>query len=235
MKQVRDQGFTLLEIVLALTVLGMVMAMLALSLGSTLRVVESTEQQEAVYHQAQTALRRIGGDLTAAAVEPALPFSGKRFDLDGQRADSLAFASWAHLVFNPDKQLPGLAYIEYQLKPDDHDHRRLKLLRADTLVRPGLDAVGQEEARERGLLLADNLRSVHFVYVHQGGQEFDNWGQEQETHPAEEGEQKPRPLPAVVRCTLEFWLDPDRDTVQTFTTNMVVPAGLYAREAEHAD
>lgn len=235
MSKVDDRGFTLLEILLAMTVLGVVMAMLTISLSATLRVVDATEQQEAIYHQAQTALRRIGGDLTAATGDVLIPFNGKRADLNGQRADVLAFASLAHLVLNPEKQQPGLALIRYQLKPDENDQRRLRLLRSDTLALPGIDHEGGEEAQERAFLLADNLRAVQFVYFDREGQEFDNWGQEREETPAEEGESKLRPLPAVVRCTLEFWLDPDRDSVQTFTTDTLLPAGLYAQEAGDAD
>ena len=235
MTQVDARGFTLLEILLALTVLGVVMAMLTISLSATLRVVDATEQQEAVYHQAQTALRRIGGDLAAATGDILIPFSGKRLDLNGQRADTLAFVSLAHLVLNPDKQQPGMALIRYQLKPDENDQRRLKLLRSDTLVLPGIDYEEGESGQERAFLLADNLRSVQFVYFDREGQEFDKWGQEQEDSSAEEGEDKPRPLPAVVRCTLEFWLDPDRETVQTFTTDTLLPVGLFAQEAQDAN
>ena len=61
-----DKGFTLLEVLLAITVLGVVVAMLSLSLGGTLRVVEATEQQEAAHHQAHTALRRLTADLASA-------------------------------------------------------------------------------------------------------------------------------------------------------------------------
>lgn len=229
------RGFTLLEILLAMTVLGVVMAMLTISLSATLRVVDATEQQEALYHQAQTALRRIGGDLTAATGDTLIPFDGKRLDLNGQRADALAFASLAHLVLNPEKQNPGMALIRYQLKSDENDQRRLKLLRSDTLVLPGMDFEAGEGVQERAFLLADNLRSIQFVYFDREGQEFDNWGQEQEDSSGGEGESKPRPLPAVVRCTLEFWLDPDRETVQTFTTDTLLPVGLFAQEAKDAN
>jgi general secretion pathway protein J len=229
------RGFTLLEILLAMTVLGVVMAMLTISLSATLRVVDATEQQASVYHQAQTALRRIGGDLTAATGDALIPFDGKRSDLNGQRADALAFASQAHLVLNPEKQQPGMALIRYQLKPDENDQRRLKLLRSDTLVLPGSDYETGEGAQERAFLLADNLRSIQFVYFDREGQGFDNWGQEQEELSGGEGENKPRPLPAVVRCTLEFWLDPDRETVQTFTTDTLLPVGLFAQEANNAN
>ena len=231
MSRATDQGFTLLEILLAMTVLGMVMAMLTLSLSATLRAVDASEDQEAVYHQAQTAFRRLSVDLAAGIEDADIPFSGTRMELDGQRTDTLAFASLAHLVFNRDKQRPGMAFIRYRLEPDDKDRRRLKLLRSDTLALPGVEYEEGGEAEARSFLLADNLRSVRFVYYDREGQEFDSWGLEQE---GEQGEE-PRPLPAVVQCSLEFWLDPDKETALTFTTGVVVPAGLLAAKGNDAD
>jgi general secretion pathway protein J len=231
-----DRGFTLLEVLLAITVFGAVMAMLSLSLSATMRVMDATGQQEEVYLQAQTTLRRLTADLSAAVGDAAVPFSGKTLDLDGQRADTLAFASLAHLVLNPEKQQPGLALIRYQLKPDEEDPRRLKLLRSDTLVLPGVEyGKDKEEAEERWFLLAADLRSVRFVYFDREGQEFDKWDQEAGEASGEGGEEDTPPLPAVVHCTLEFWLDPDKETVQTFTTGIVLPVGLYAAEAKDAN
>ncbi len=226
-----ERGFTLLEILLAVTVLGTVMAMLTLSLSATLRAVDATEIQEQVYHQAQTALRRISNDLAAATEDVAIPFTGTKLELDGQRADGLAFVSLAHLVLNREKQVPGRALIRYRLDPDQSDRRRLRLLRSDTLALPGVDYEEDGEDEARPFLLADNLRSIRFVYFDRDGQEFDNWGQEQD----KKAGQPPRPLPAVVHCQLEFWLDPDKETALTFATAVVLPAGLFAAEAQNAN
>ena len=72
-----DKGFTLLEVLLAVTVLGVVAAMLSLSLGGTLRVVAATEQQEAAHHQAHTALRRLTADLASAVQAGEITLTGQ--------------------------------------------------------------------------------------------------------------------------------------------------------------
>lgn len=217
----RDQGFTLLEVLLAMAVLGVVMAMLSLSLSGTLRVVDATEAQEERYHQAQVVLRRLGEDLTAAVLTRERGFVGLKGERDGQRADSLTFASLAHLVLNPEQQRPGVAVISYQVQVDGEDQRRLRLLRADTPLLPGAEVTGTA-AKEEAFLLADNLRSVRFGFGNSQGELFESWQGSQA-----EGEQaESSTLPALVSCTLEFWLDPDQGSFQSFTTGVLIPAGL---------
>ena len=229
-----DKGFTLLEVLLAITVLGVVVAMLSLSLGGTLRVVEATEQQEAAHHQAHTALRRLTADLASALQGGEIAFTGQA-GVDGEGGDAeagevLRFVSLAHLVFTPEAQRPNAAMIAYRVVPDTDDSRRLKLLRADTVVLPGIDAEAAQ-ADETPFLLADNLRAVRLAYLDRQGREYDGWDSEQEAA----GQNEPRPLPAAVRCTLEFWLDADSETTQTFTTAVLIPAGLVGAEAADAD
>jgi len=224
---VRDNGFTLLEVLLAITVLGVVMAMLSLSLSGTLRVVDATERQEEIYHQAQITFRRITEDLAGAVLTKEMGLVGKKNERDGQRTDTLVFASLAHLVLNPDKQKPGAAVIRYQLQADAEDVRKWRLLRSDTPLLPGV-AADKEDALDSAFLLADNLRSVRFSFLNLQGQEFDSWGGATTTSEPQEV----HPLPAAVRCTLEFWLDPDKETAQTFSTSVLIPAGFIAAKGK---
>ena len=226
----RDKGFTLLEVLLAVTVLGVVVAMVSLTLSGTLRVVDATEQQEAIYHQAQTTLRRITEDLSAVVLNKEIAFTGREKEVYGQRADTLEFASLAHLVLNPEKQKQGQAFIRYQLQSDAEDGRRLKLLRSDTLLLPGVD-YSKEDAEDPPFLLADNLRSLRFYFFNRQGQKFDNWDDILDV----KGQKGMRPLPASVHCVLEFWLDPEKETVLTFSTGVLIPAGSITAEVKGAN
>lgn len=218
----RNQGFTLLEVLLATTVLGVVMAMLSLSLSATLRVVEATEQQEEVYFLAQTALRRITEDLAAAVPIASSPFSGQKKTDRDRRVDTLEFTSQAHLVLNPEKQQPGVATIRYTVAADPDDERLLHLLRSDTPILPGVLPATErtsDAAAVPAFLLADTLRAVRWSYFDHNGQEFDSW---QETSLAGGGEEAGA-LPAAVHCTLEFWIDPDKDIWQSMSTRILIP------------
>ena len=218
-----NKGFTLLEVLLAITVLGMVFAMLSLSLSGTLQVVDITGKQEEMYHQVQITLHRICEDLAATVLNKEAAFTGTKSELEGRRADTLVFASMAHLVLNPDKQRQGVALIRYQLQADAEDTRRLKLLRSDTLLLPGGDN-SAARTEDSPFLLADNLRSVRFTYSNQQGQEFDSWEGVVNSGAPDNTES----LPAAVHCTLEFWLDPEKKTFQTFSTGVLIPASLIA-------
>ena len=227
MSKDHEQGFTLLEIMLAITMLGVVMAMLSLSLSGAARVIDATEQQEVIYHQAQIAMRRITEDLAAALQLSDVAFTGTKADTKSQRADTLVFASLARLVFNNEQQKPGLAKVRYRINPDPEDARRLKLLRSDTLILPGVDYT-KDDQEDRAFLLADNLRAIRFRYLDHQGQESDSWAEEQDS----ESQNEARPLPAGVVCTLEFWLDPEKDTSLSFSTGILIPAAPILKEEQ---
>jgi len=218
----RNRGFTLLEVLLAMTVLGVVVAMLSLSLSASLKVTESTEREEAIYFQAQTAMHRITADLAAAFPVRENGLVGEKQELNGLRADRLTLVSLAHLVLNPQKQQPGPATIRYRLHTDAEDGRKLLLLRSDTPLLPGMEDAAEDTA-EPAFLLADNLRSMQVTYFDRQGQEFDNWRQELAAD-AESTAVTESALPAAVHCILEFWIDPERQTTRIFSTRVLLPA-----------
>ena len=215
----RNHGFTLLEVLLAMTVLGVVVAMLSLSLSASLKVTENAEREEAVYFQAQTAIRRITADLAAAFPVQENALIGEKQELNGLRADQLTLVTLAHLVLNPHKQQPGPAVVRYRLQTDAEDGRKLLLLRSDTPALPGMEDAAEDTA-EPAFLLADNLRSMQLTFFDRQGQEFDNWRKDLVAG----AEPTTAALPAAVHCILEFWIDPDRQTTEIFSTRVLLPA-----------
>lgn len=213
-------GFTLLEIMLAMLILGMVVAMVSVSLSGSIRVMEGAMDQGDVYYRAQVALERISEDLASAVLTEDADFvSGKEGGLEQSRL--LTFASLAHLSFDSGKGLPGLGLISYALQPDKNNSRQLLLLRADSLHRP----IGEEKqsGETEAFLLADRLRSVKFTFFNRNGEEQDSWDT---TAKENEEDEKERSLPAAVACRLEFWLDEEQDASVSFQTMALLPAGL---------
>ena len=221
-------GFTLLEVLLAMSVIGVVLAMLTLSLSGSLRMVEGVEKEGEIYAMAQTAMQRITTDLAASFASKEALFAGKNQLENGYRADTLDFGSMAHLVFNPDKQQPGPALIGYRLVQDEEDRLQYRLLRSDEPLLPGLEEEEEKKASEHdklpdGFVLAENLRSLQFTYFDRQGQEFDSW----QTEIAEDDPDQQGKLPAAVHCVLEFWVDPERDTTLIFSTRIVLPVEIH--------
>lgn len=222
-----SRGFTLLEVLLAMSVIGVVLAMLTLSLSGSLRVVEGVEQEGEIYTMAQIAMQRISGDIAAAFVDKQALFTGNNQLENGYRADTLQFGSMAHLVFNANKQRPGPARIGYRLEPDEDDHRQYRLLRSDEPLLPEMDQeekiASERETQAEGFVLAENLRSLQFTYFDRQGQEFDSWQAEVE----EDNPDKQGALPAAVHCVLEFWVDPEQETTLIFSTRIVLPVAIH--------
>jgi type II secretory pathway pseudopilin PulG len=222
-----SRAMTLLEIMLALLVLAMVIFMVSLSLSGSLRVIDSTQKQGEIYFRAQVALQRISEDLASALLVDGFEFIGEKVEIDGLRADSLAFTSTAHVVFDPEYDNPGIALISYRVVSDDAGEGELVLLRGDSLLASTVMSDSGSEEKRDGYLLSDSLRSVRFAYFDEGGEEHDTWNTLVEDQP----DASPRKLPVSVQCTLDFWLDRENESSLEFTTRILLPVGLINAES----
>jgi prepilin-type N-terminal cleavage/methylation domain-containing protein len=217
----RATGFTLLEIMLAMLILGMVVAMVSVSLSGSIRVMEGAMDQGDIYYRAQVALERISEDLTSAVLPEDTEFIAQQESGGSQKA-VLTFASMAHLTFESENGLPGLGIISYAVQPDKNNPRQLLLLRADTLHRPvGAEKKNDEEVE--AFLLADKLRSVKFTFRDWNGEEKESWDT---TAKEDSTKDKEHFLPMAVTCQLEFWLNEEQETFIAFQTTVLLPVGL---------
>jgi len=219
-----QQGMTLLEIMLALLILGTVVTMVSISLSGSLNILNATQDRGAIYHRAQVTLLRISEDIASAVLLKGVKdadFVGTDEQLDGQDADTLQFTSTAHIVFNRTVDKPGIALISYRVEEDQENDGELLLIRSDELLATtsSNNGGGRDEG---GFLLCDKLRSVNFSYIDEEGEERDDWTTSLDAL-SKPSDQK---LPVAVSCTLEFWIDQENDSSIEFTTSILLPAGL---------
>ena len=219
----KNAGFTLLEIMLAMLVLGMVVSMVSLSLSGSIRAIDATSEQGEIYYRAQVAMERISEDLASAVLPENVEFIGSKGESDTGRADELSFASMAHLVFDTENGQPGMGIIGYTVRPDKIDEQQLVLLRSDVLYRP-TEEQAESEIDVEPFLLCDRLRSVRFSFIDQNSEELDTW--DTRAGEGEREEKVERRLPTAVSCRLEFWINRDEETSISFETTVVLPAGL---------
>jgi type II secretory pathway pseudopilin PulG len=221
-------GFTLLEIMLAMLVLGMVVAMISASLSGSVNVMDATMKQGDVYYQAQVAMERLSADLASALLTEDIEFIGGSSDDSGSQSILLSFASLGHLVLDPEKDQPGIGVISYAVQPDREHDGHFLLLRSDVLYRP------QEENREpqetEAFILCDRLRSVTFSFLDAQGEEQEAWDTTVNEEETEEEKETGRRLPAAVVCRLEFWVDEEHSV--PFQTTVLLPAGVIQPEPE---
>ncbi len=218
------KGFTLMEIMLATIILGMVVSMVTMSLSGSLRVVEATRDQGNLYYRAQVALQRISEDLESALLIDGADFVAAATGEAGEKQVLVRFTSMAHVAFDPEGDQDGMGRIGYALIPDPENEGQLVLLRSDQLATPQQNET-DEEFRD-GFLLSDRLRSVTFAYFDSEGEEFDSWDTRVDPQADTKEKLLKRRLPAAVSCRLEFWLDQDQEATLIFQTSVKIPTGM---------
>ncbi len=219
----RERGMTLLEIMLAMLVMTMVVSMVSLSLSGSVRVVGATTDQGEIYYRARVALQRISEDISSALLIDGVEFIGEDGDINGNPADVLGFPSMAHIVFDPDNDHPGVAYLAYTVVADEDNEGELLLLRSDIpLATADIAGLSAPDLEDQGFLLSDRLRSVDFLYIDEEGNEHESWT----TVPEPGVGAEERKLPVAVRCVLEYWLDREQEISTIFSTSVLLPVGL---------
>ncbi|WPD21525.1 MAG: prepilin-type N-terminal cleavage/methylation domain-containing protein [Candidatus Electrothrix scaldis] len=221
-------GFTLLEIMLAVLILGLVVAMVTTALSGSINAIDATITQGDLYYRAQVAMERINEDLSSALLTNDMEFIGQSGSDSSEQTVLLSFSSLAHLVLDPKNDQPGLGRIHYALQADPDQSGHLLLVRSDALQRPTED--GEESGEVEAYILADQLRSVDFTFYDYQGEEQENW----DTTVDEEDEEAKakRRLPAAVTCRLEFWVDIEAERTIVFQTTVLLPTGLIQAQPE---
>jgi len=214
------QGFTLLEVLLAIFIFSVVVSSIYGSYAATFRVIDIVEKQATAYRQARIALARITEDLESSyyseLVTDREPFVGSEGELQGKRADTLRFISKAHLVFNDEELAAGKAQIFYDVREDEAGEG-LALYRHDI---PEL-AIGSVEESE-GLLLCDHLTEVSFSYFDVEGNEQSSWDAADTDFSEKTARER---IPQMVAITLRFGNESEPQAPHTFMTSVILPIG----------
>lgn len=202
MRSRAEQGFTILEILLAVSILAVVSFTVGKSLQSTMLNCEAAREQKGLHRQVRIAWQRLNEDLTAAIVYPDIAFVGEQKQLQGEYADDLKFVSLSHLDFNPEGEGGGMAVIHYWLEADSEDSEQLRLIRSDRKLFPETEL---EEEDEAGFVLCDHLKSFSLTYVDSEGNEVESWDSSQIE--SDGSEEEKRVMPAAVRMKFVFWTE----------------------------
>jgi len=215
-------GFTLMEILVAMLIFTIILSTLYLSYTGTVRNMEEVESQSDIYGMARITLERMIDDLESAYVLPwsqnAKPyeddiqlagFFGEDSEINGRSADTLQFPSRAHLVFNGEDGDNGATEITYYVTENDEEES-LTLYRSDT---PQFEEGPGEGAG--GLVLCEDVYSINFTYHDENGEVYDNWDSTKE-------EFKGR-LPVMVSIELLFINRSDPESHLRFKTGVALP------------
>jgi len=177
-------GFTLLEILVAVLILGVVVTTVLSSFNMVFSNAETLEATASVFDMGRTCLTRITLDLENAFIlerplyqapqVDSLPdpyrFQGSVENRGGTALAKLRFTSRAHVALERSRE-DGIAEIVYYVQAAPGGGLRLK--RADNLY-----PYPRFEERSVDPVLCENVKSLAFEYVDADGKKFDAWDSE---------------------------------------------------------
>ncbi len=177
-------GFTLMELMLAIVILGLVVTTVLASFNAVFSTTDALESNSQIYEMAKNCLKRMTLDLESAYV--ALPplykspefddppndyrIVGSSEDTGGTGFAQLRFTSLAHLPL-VDNTKGGVAEIVYYLQAKENGSLVLK--RSDNLYPyPVFEEKGSDPT------LCERVKSLAFKYYDAEGSEYEAWDSE---------------------------------------------------------
>ncbi len=207
-----NSGFTLMEILLAISIFAAVVSMAYGSYNATFRVIDSAESQAKIYEKSRVVMGLLVNDLQLLYQGKGGILQGTEDTLSGERADSLIFSSNGHIKFDRDDIVSGYALIAYQAIAGENEEDGLSLYRYDKVFLPGSK---EKEEDDLGLKICDGLSGLSFQYFDDSGESFDEWN-------SEEPEDTANTFPSMVQITVRFMSAEDPETDIIFKTGVAI-------------
>ena len=212
MTKISDKnGFTLIEILIAILILGTVLTTVYAAYTGTLRIVKDTGYEDDIYSMARVTMKRMTEDLESICkYDGSCKFISQKRDINDNEFTEISFLSSAHLNFT-DGNSSGLAFINYFVE-EDSEKEGHALIRKDVLHKGEED---EEVERSGGFILCERLQSLKYTF-------FDSKGEEHETWDSDSEAQKDK-APALISIHLDFTNPDDEENPYRFKTNVFIP------------
>ncbi len=195
----KQRGFTLVEILIAVTILASILVLVWGSFYQTFRAKRTVEAQMSRYRAGRVAMDRIVRDLSMAYLSSNIvPGSEQtpRTFFDGVRRqdiDELKFTYFGHQRLYADAREADTAAVGYFGRRDPEDAHKLNLLRRETRR---IQADNFDNITGEADLLCDDVVRLEFSYYHPDLKEW------KETWRTTQADGYPGRLPAKVRIRL---------------------------------
>ena len=188
MKRGGRRGFTLMEILLAFLIMGIVVTTILASFNAVFSSTDTLNSSSRFYEMAKSCLNRMALDLEAFyAHQPPLykkpdfddppdPYRivGSTIDVGGTNFATIRFTSLAHIPLGINKR-EGIAEIVYYVQAKNDG--QMVLRRADHLY-----PYPEFEESAGDPVLCNNIKSLVFKYLDADGSELDAWDSESDEY-----------------------------------------------------
>ncbi|MFO7568450.1 MAG: prepilin-type N-terminal cleavage/methylation domain-containing protein [Smithellaceae bacterium] len=209
----KKNGFTLLEILIAIFILGVIFSTIYAAYSSTLTTIRELDEESRTYKMARISIDRILRDLSSLQTyEGDFVLTGDEQAIGNRRFGSLSFWSAAHLAFGEEELSGYPSSIAYFVR-EDAGGGRYSLWRADrpgARPEPGLAPAG-------GLIICQDVQFLRFTYYDETGRTSDRWDTSTRMT-----QQKGTP-PAMVQIELGLTNFRDPEKPFRFTTRIFLP------------
>ena len=212
-QQPRLSGFTLVEVLIATLILGLVISTVYVSYTSVLRNSRQLESEGNIYKMARITMDRMTRDLSS------LQLSGGSFFLNGEKEKinknefhALYFWSAAHLAFGENESDGSPATISYYVREDENEGH-YSLWRFDI---PGAKP-GETKKIQEGYVICKDIDTFRLTFYDDSGRETDVWDSSSKSgHNAL--------LPTSIKIELAIVNMNDKDKPYKFMTRVYLPS-----------
>ncbi len=170
-KNIRASGFTLVEIMIAILILGLVLSTVYVSYSYTMKIVHDIEYEDQLYKMARTTMDRMIKDLSSLQLSSgSFDFRAEKKTLSNREFYSLSFWSASHLAFGENEGEGRPAAISYYVQ-EDEGGGSFSLWRSDL---PGAKP-SPEKNISGGFVVCQNVDSWSLRFYDSTGRELESW------------------------------------------------------------
>ncbi|MGD0276302.1 MAG: prepilin-type N-terminal cleavage/methylation domain-containing protein [Syntrophales bacterium] len=222
------RGFTLVEILIAILILGIVLTTIYGAYMGTFRVIRIADADDAAYRMARTAMDRMIRDFNS--LTPAggkFVFSASRSDKTEEPFVSLKFLSSAHVGFGADENSPAGTYIAYTVQESPQSGTGYILWRNDIPLNSGsITQIISEEGKTGGFILCEGLKSLDFKFYDNQGNMYETWDS------TVQGGAMEGVVPSRIDVFMSLVKPDDPDHPYIFMTSIFIPVNKVNRESQ---
>lgn len=210
------RGFTLIEVMLAILILGIVLSTIYVAWTGTLRIAREGDYADRVYAMARVAMKQMTEDLESLSTyEERFVFEGITQDRWGDSFTALRFVSSRRMGFS--ERTGGLPEIIWYSR-EDPDGDGWVLIRNERMYRDRSGEIGFDPFDSaEGYRVAENLRGLRCLFFDRRGEEHRRWD-------SRSGNESQRNrIPAVISIELEFENPGNPEQPWLFMTKVFIP------------
>lgn len=216
-------GFTLIEILIAILILGVVLSTVYAAYTGTFRMIRVSEDNRDIYGMGRMTMHRMIQDFNnMSPYRGKFEFYAKRTEFGNKIFPRLLFTSTVNLDLGGQKMPAGISTIEYVVE-EDQEQKGFVLMRAETIHR-GQEADEQKGFKTVGFPLCERVHSLNYKFYDLAGREYEIWDSR-----ATLETQKGR-TPVIIAVELNL-VNPDKqDYPFKFMTKVYLPVNQVDRE-----